>query len=374
MHVLLAPDKFKGSLTSQQVCDAMASSISKHHPSWTIEKAPMADGGEGTGSLLTKLSGGKTVSTKARDPLFREIETSYGLSPDGQTAFIEMASASGLQLLEPHERNPMLTSSIGTGDLIAHALKSGVKLIVIGCGGSATNDGGIGMATALGISFFDSNDEKIFPIGANLSKIVAIYFDQALPEIASTTFVILADVTNPLTGPNGAANVFGPQKGASGSDIVLLDKGLHHFSQILNKYFPSGMADFFGAGAAGGFPVSARAFLKADLKSGIEFIMDFSGLEEKIKRADLIITGEGKFDQQSLKGKVVSGVACLCQKHTKKLWVVCGISEVDDETAKGIGIECVLSISSAALNVEESISQAENLLIRTMESAMKYGI
>ena len=266
----------------------------------------------------------------------------------------------------------MLTSSIGTGDLIAYALKSGVKKIVVGCGGSATSDGGIGMATALGISFLDSDGRKISPIGANLSKIETINFDKALAEIASTTFIILADVTNPLTGPNGAANIFGPQKGASDSDIVLLDEGLNHFSQILNKYSPTGIADFLGAGAAGGFPVSARAFLNADLKSGIEFIMDFSGVEEKIRRADLIITGEGKFDQQSLKGKVVSGMAGLCQKHRKILWVVCGISEVDDETAKGIGIENVLSISSSTSNVEESMKQAEKLLKRKIELAMKF--
>jgi glycerate 2-kinase len=364
MNILIAPDKFKGSLSAIQVCDAVASAIVEKHPAWPIKKFPMADGGEGTCDILTSIAGGKKIAARARDPLFREIETFYGISPDGNTAFIEMASASGLQLLKREERNPMLTSSIGTGDLIMHALRAGVKFIVLGCGGSATNDGGIGMASALGVAFFDSNGTNVKPIGANLSIIKSVSAKNALSEIALCQFLLISDVDNPLHGPQGAAHVFSPQKGATPSDVLALDEGLKNLEEILQVNYGLAATDFAGAGAAGGFPVSARVFLNADMKLGIDFIMEFSGMEEKIKWADLIITGEGKFDRQSLHGKVVSGMARVCLKHNKKLWVICGVSEVPHDLVIEMGIEKVLDIRSITSSEKEAMENAGELIGR----------
>ena len=371
VRFLLASDKFKGSLTAQQVCDSIALTLQEQYPESLIEKFPMADGGEGTCDLLTSISGGSKIVVKARDPLFRSIETFYGLSPDGKTAFIEMASASGLQLLKQDERNPGLTSSVGTGDMIAHALTHGVKSIVLGCGGSGTNDAGIGMATALGFSFFGSDGKILQPIGENLSKIESIHSDEALKEISGCKFLLITDVDNPLFGPQGAAFTFAPQKGASPKDVEKLDQGMKHFAQILERYYHSGIIDFPGAGAGGGLPVSARAFLNAEIKPGIDFIIEFANLEEKIKRADWVITGEGKFDQQSLHGKVVSGMARLCRQYQKKLWVICGVSEVTERQAKQMGIEKVLTISSTVSGKEEAMRNADELLRKEIRKALE---
>ena len=341
MNILIAPDKFKGSLSAQQVCDAVAEGIRSKHASWPIIKSPMADGGEGTVEILTAISRGQMVKCKARDPLFREIESGYGLSADGKTAFIEMAKASGLQLLKESERGPMITSTVGTGDLIAHALMNGVEKIILGCGGSATNDGGIGMASALGIIFLDVDGKELKPTGESLLKIHSILTGNKNPGISKCNFVLLSDVNNPLTGISGAAFVFAKQKGASDKDIFSLDEGLKNFANVLNNL---NFTSFPGAGAAGGFPVSAKAFLNAEIQSGIKFIMGFSKIEEKIRDADLIITGEGKFDQQSLNGKVVTGLSDLCAKHNKPLWIICGINEVAEPDFQKLGIRKVISL------------------------------
>lgn len=301
------------------------------------------------------------VKCKARDPLFREIESGYGLSGDGKTAFIEMAKASGLQLLKEDERNPKLTSTVGTGDLIAQALARGVEKIILGCGGSATNDGGIGMASALGIIFRDINGNELKPTGENLLKIHSIQTESINPQISKCNFILLSDVNNPLTGKNGAAFVFGRQKGASDEDIFILDEGLKNFATVLNN--PT-LTEFPGAGAAGGFPVSAKAFLNAEVRSGIEFIMEFANIETKVETADLVITGEGKFDYQSLQGKVVSGLSTLCRKYKKPLWVICGISKVSDDEAKQLGVEKIMTISSLVKNLDESMNNAAELIRR----------
>lgn len=321
----------------------------------------MADGGEGTCEILTSMSGGKRIKTKTRDPLFREIETWYGLSPDCKTAYIETASASGLQLLKFEERNPRLTSTIGTGDLIAHALQSGVKEIILGCGGSATNDGGIGLVSALGVSFLDSNGHELQPIGENLSRIHSINSSCLMKEIRVCRFTLLSDVDNPLTGPDGAAYTFAKQKGASADDIALLDLGLKHLAEVIESS-GLGSSNFPGAGAAGGLPVSAHIFLNAILKSGVEFIIKQANLDESIKHADLVITGEGKFDQQSLHGKVVSGIAEVCRKHQKTLWIVCGVNELSENQWKQLGIDKVMALASHGSSEKESMKNASQLI------------
>jgi glycerate kinase len=250
--------------------------------------------------------------------------------------------------------------------LIAHALKNGVKSIVLGCGGSATNDAGIGMACALGFSFLDSNGQALKPIGDNLSKIEIINSAEAMTEIAGCRFIVMSDVNNPLYGLNGAAYTYASQKGASPRDIKLLDDGLKHFSKILKKE-QLGTSNFLGAGAAGGFPVSARALLHAEIKSGIDFIIEFAGMAEKVRQADWVITGEGKFDEQSLHGKVISGLARLCLQMNKQLWVVCGVSEVSEKQWRQMGIERVLPISSIAMNMEDAMANADLLIKKELE-------
>jgi glycerate 2-kinase len=367
MNILIAPDKFKGSLTARQVCESVAHAVLEKHPSWTVQQCPMADGGEGTSEILTALSGGKRISAQARDPLFRDMETGYGISPDGTTAFIDTASASGLQLLKPQERNPRLTSTVGTGDLIAHALRSGVKEIIVGCGGSATNDGGIGLANALSVSFLDSDGHELRPIGDSLSRIHSINRDHAMKEIAGCRFILLSDVDNPLTGLDGAAHTFATQKGANPADIEILDRGLEHFARVMEQ-LGLGAANFPGAGAAGGLPVSAHILLNATLKPGAEFIMKQFNLADQIKQADLVITGEGKLDQQSLHGKVVSGIAAVCRTQQKKLWIICGINELPENQWRSLGADKVIALAPSSSSHEESIKQATQLIRQGIRS------
>ena len=359
MKILIAPDKFKGSLSAQQVCDAIAEGIYSKHPNWSITKTPLADGGEGTSEILTSISGGRIIKCKARDPLFREIDSSFGVSADGKTAFIEMAKASGLQLLKESERDPLHTSSIGTGDLINEALNRGVNKIILGCGGSATNDGGIGMVSALGVSFLDLDQQDLKPIGGNLDKITTINSKGIKSTVSGCKFILLSDVNNPLTGPNGAAFVFGKQKGATDEEIILLDKGLRSFASILNN---PDFTEFLGAGAAGGFPVSAKAFLNAEIQSGIQFIMSYSDIESKIKQTDLVITGEGKFDQQSLGGKVIKGLSSICLKYKKPMWVLCGVNEVRDDELRTLGIENVIPLAKDESEKLDAIKNAAQLI------------
>lgn len=369
MNVLIAPDKFKGSLTAQQVCDAVELAFKEVHPTYSITKIPMADGGEGTAEILTSSAKGKVVKVKARDPLFREIESWYGVSSDGKTAFIEMAAASGLQLLKAEERNPRLTSSIGTGDLILNAIEHNVEKIIVGCGGSATNDAGIGMAATLGVSFLDEHENELKPIGENLLKVKSINTKGLVKEIQNCSITFIADVANPLYGESGAAFTFASQKGASKEDVTLLDNGLRNFAEVVERNFPDATT-FAGSGAAGGLPVSANAFLNATHERGIDFIMRWLNIEEKIRHADLVITGEGKFDLQSLNGKVVSGIAEVCKKYQKKLWVICGECEISEPTWEKLGIERVISLSSKILDRNKSISLASGLLHQLMSEVI----
>jgi glycerate kinase len=278
-------------------------------------------GGEGTFTLLTEYSGGKIVTTSVSDPLFRTINAQYGISENGKTAFIEMAQASGLQLLTNEERNPLRTTSFGTGELIVDALARGATTIILGIGGSATNDAGMGAAEALGFQFYDQQKNKLKPVGENLQHIDSIDHSKKHPRCIDVTCIILCDVNNPLHGPDGAAYVFAPQKGASSEAVNILDKGLQNIDAKLHSCL--GMhSDFPGAGAAGGIAVLIRACMTTEIKSGFKFIADFTNLEPHIISADVVITGEGNIDQQTLSGKVVNGVATLAHKHGKPVFAV----------------------------------------------------
>lgn len=351
MHILLAPDKFKGSLTATEVCHAMTEAIQSIIPHAIIESIPMADGGEGTCSLLTQHHKGKLVSVEVHDPLFRKIKSTYGISTDGKTAWIEMAHASGLSLLEEHERNPLNTTSYGTGELILHALHAGAENIVLGIGGSATNDGGMGMAAALGYRFIGANDETLHPIGKNLNQLKSIDDTRVNPRLHDIKFTALVDVQNPLLGITGAATVFAPQKGADEAGVKLLEHGLTQLVSVIQQQYQIDL-NFPGAGAGGGLGGGASFFLHANVLSGITFFMQAVNLEEKIKPCDCIITGEGKMDIQTLSGKVISGIGQLAKRYSKPVFAVVGKNELSADQ------QALLSLKKVASLQQDGISSA----------------
>lgn len=348
MKILLAPDKFRGSLDAPKVCQAMAEGISMVSNDIETVSLPMADGGEGTLDLLLWYSGGQKKTARVCDPLGRNIEAQYGISADGTTAFIEMATASGLSLLKNEERNPLLTSTYGTGQLIRIAIEAGVKRIILGIGGSATTDAGIGMAKALGWQFLDGNENEIEAIGGNLSlikKIIPPCNSSKLPEIQ-----VACDVTNPLYGSNGAAHVYGPQKGADAEAVHILDKGLVDFARI------TGLAEESfsnpGFGAAGGLGFGCVFFLNATLKEGVGLLMDFCDFDKHLAEVDLIITGEGKIDNQTLQGKLIKGITNKARQIS--VAAICGTLDATPQQMQEIGIIYATSI----LNKPQTLADA----------------
>ncbi|HRI79603.1 MAG TPA: glycerate kinase [Cyclobacteriaceae bacterium] len=367
MNIVIAPDKFKGTLSAARVCLAITEALYDIHPDWNIISIPVADGGEGTAELLTAASHGKEIRVTVMDPLFREIQSGYGISEDGKSGFIEMARASGLELLQKNERNPLYTSTFGTGQLILDALQHGVSQVVLGIGGSATNDAGMGMAEALGYSFYDKAGNKLKPIGENLVKLHAIDSTHAHERIADTKFTVLCDVNNPLYGEMGAAHIFGPQKGADAQIIRLLDEGLRRFAEVAQSSLHT-LADFPGAGAAGGTGSGAKVFLKAHISGGFDFISGFTQLREKIAQANLVITGEGKMDSQSLSGKVIGGVARIAAANHKKCMAFTGKSELSPSQIQKIGLHQVVTLVNSETTEQDAMANAFDLLkIRTME-------
>jgi glycerate 2-kinase len=365
MTILIAPDKFKGSLSAHEVCEIVSGELRSNDSFQTIA-IPLADGGEGTCELLTTFSGGIMTRIPVRDPLARTIQSEYGTSSNGRIAFLEMATASGLQLLKKDERNPLFTTTLGTGDLIRHALDRGVDQIIMGVGGSATTDGGMGMAESLGVIFYDRLGNKLTSNGQNLARIHSFDSSGVHPRLAQVNFTIFCDVDNPLHGPNGAAFVFSPQKGADEQMVIELDEGLKHYQKILenstNSVIRRISVDFPGAGAGGGLPASLKAFASIKIRRGMDFIAEFTSLEEKIKSADYVITGEGKVDSQTLSGKVVKGVAELAKKHKKPLIVIAGKNELDPEHLAQLGVTEVITLVSDELGEQEAIQRAAQVL------------
>ncbi|MGE0587936.1 MAG: glycerate kinase [Cyclobacteriaceae bacterium] len=360
MNILIAPDKFKGSLTAKEVCDAISNGLNSKFPQAEIINLPLADGGEGTAEILTFLSKGRIVPVRVNDPLMRAVESWFGISPDGTIAFIEMATASGLQLLAPQERDCTVTTSYGTGELIIHAMEFGAKEIILGIGGSATNDAGVGMARALGIKALDENGNILDGRGRELINISKFDFSGEHPGISETRFTVLTDVSNPLYGQDGAAYVYAGQKGADEDQIKILDDGLRNFSQVAS--LTGFNSDFPGAGAAGGLGAGSRFFLDAQIQNGISFISGFTQLEQKIKDADVVITGEGKVDQQTLSGKVVKGVADLCLSYNKKLIVFAGKSELAIDELSKIGVGQLITLSGGGVPESVAIAEANRIL------------
>lgn len=355
MKILLAPDKFRGSLTAAEVCTAMSEGIRKAVPSAEILVIPMADGGEGTAEILTLNAGGQMYPVLVSDPLGRVIEAKFGLSADGQTAYLEMAAASGLRLLQPHERNPLQTTTFGTGELIQAAINKGAIRIILGIGGSATTDGGIGMAAALGWRFLDATGQNLVANGGTLDQIQKIIPPATFPQIE---IQVACDVTAPLHGLTGAAYMYAPQKGADPEMVAQLDEGLKHLASIVQRDFEVDLANVAGTGAAGGLGFGLLFFLKATLKEGVKIVMEQTRFEEQLQGVDLIFTGEGKMDDQTLQGKLIAGIAQAAQQNGVPVVALCGTLLLSPEEVQRIGLSYATSILNRPMTLNEAIAYA----------------
>jgi len=361
LRILIAPDKFKYTLDAPDVCRAIEEGLLVRFPNARITSIPLADGGEGTADILTHFTHGAEVPLSASDPLNRQVQTHYGISQDGHTAYIETASASGIGLLSEAERSPLMTSSFGTGEIIRHALQQGVKKLVIGVGGTATNDGGIGIATALGYDFYDASGQLLVPCGQNLVKVHSIGTEGVLDELKDVEVTVLCDVQNPLTGPTGAAFTYAVQKGAVDNELEFLDKGLTNLASIIRNDLHIDIEQMKGAGAGGGIAGGLVAFLGGDLKKGIAEVMETAELEQHVIESDVVITGEGKVDQQTLMGKVVAGVATHCRTHAKPLFAVAGTNLLGEATVASLGLESIVALTDV-VPIEKAMKSPYPLL------------
>lgn len=367
MKIVVAPDSFKGSLTAVEVSDAIGQGVREIFPEAEIVKIPMADGGDGTVQCLVNATGGEILREKVTDPLGDEVWASYGTLGDKKTAVIEMAEASGLTLVPENRRNPLITTTYGTGQLIKAGLDRGCRKMIIGIGGSATNDGGAGMVQALGVKLLDKDGEDVGFGGGELKKVFRIdtkYLDNRLSE---TKVLIASDVSNPLCGPKGAARVYGPQKGATLEMIKKLDESLAYFAEIIKRDLNKDIKDIPGAGAAGGLGAGLMAFLDAELRPGIEIIIEIVKLEQAIKNADLVITGEGKIDSQTIYGKAPIGVAKIAKKYNIPVIAVAAIIGDDADIVHKYGINTLIKISEPPMGLAEPKSKKVWLIKRSIK-------
>ncbi|HAQ08412.1 MAG TPA: glycerate kinase [Bacillus bacterium] len=364
MRIVIAPDSFKESLTALEVASAIEKGMQKILPEASFVKIPMADGGEGTVQSLVDATGGKIIPKTVTGPLGEQVEAFFGISGDEKTAVIEMAAASGLHHVPVEQRNPLITTTRGTGELISAALDYGVDHIIIGIGGSATNDGGAGMARALGIKLLDENGLEIGEGGGSLGSISSIDMKHIDQRLSSVKIEVACDVDNPLTGPTGASAIFGPQKGATPEMVKFLDQSLHHFARIISKDLEKDIEHVSGAGAAGGLGGGLLAFLSAELKRGVEIVLDATRLEEQARDADLVITGEGKIDGQTIFGKTPIGVAKTAKKHNVPVIAIAGNVASDSHVVHEYGIDAVFSIVPGIIPLSEAFEKASEYVER----------
>ena len=358
MKILIASDKFKGSMSAQTVCEAIGKGL-ENDSALEMIYYPMADGGDGSLNVLSNHLSFSKNKVLTVDPIGRVITCHYLTYSD--FVFIELASASGLTLLSENEKNPLLTSTIGTGKMIADAISNGYKKIYLLLGGSATNDAGMGIATELGFQFLDKNKNELLPIGKNLVDVKFISYNSIF-DLEKIKFTLLCDVQNPMYGTTGAAFVYAAQKGATNKQISFLDEGLKNFSSVLEKYCGRNISQLAGGGAAGGIGAGLVGLLNAELKRGFESIATLTNLEEQIKNADWVISGEGKLDEQSLEGKVISGIATLCKKHQKPLALFVGKNELTFMQMNELNAKYIFSISDVAENFEDAMFNGEKYL------------
>ncbi len=369
MKIVIAPDSFKGSLTALQVAEAIEVGLHRVFPDAAIEKIPMADGGEGTVQSLVDATGGQILTAQVPDPLGNSINAQYGVLGDGVTAVIEMAAASGLTLVPLDKRDPRVTTTYGTGELIRVALAHGCRKLIIGIGGSATNDGGAGMAQALGARLLTVSGEQIEPGGGSLATLNSIDLSELDPSIAETETVVACDVNNPLTGKQGASHVYGPQKGATPEMIRVLDANLVHFDKIVQRDLSKSVGNVPGAGAAGGLGAGLMAFLDASLKSGIEIVTEATQLSKRFAGADLVITGEGQINFQTVFGKTPVGVAKVAKTHNIPVIAIAGSIADNSDGVYDAGIDAMIDIVPEPMSLENAIENATTLIETAAERA-----
>ncbi|KGQ28087.1 glycerate kinase [Gallibacterium anatis] len=371
MKIVIAPDSFKESLTALQVAQAIEIGFKKIFPDAEYIKVPMADGGEGTVQSLIDAWQGQAMVTEVTAPLGNKVLAEWGLSADRKTAIIEMAAASGLHLVAENERNPLITGSYGTGELIKAALNFGVEKIILGIGGSATNDAGVGMLQALGAAFLDDEGKPLVAGGAALKRLSKIDLSALDPRLATTQIEVACDVDNPLCGERGASAVFGPQKGATAAMIKELDAALSLFSQKVKQQLNKDIANIAGAGAAGGMGAGLQLLPKCRLKSGVDIILEATHLSKVVADADLVITGEGRMDSQTVYGKTPVGVAKTAKRFHKPVIAIVGCLRADYEVVYDAGIDAVFPIIRNLASLSDTLAQGRENLISTAQNVAR---
>lgn len=368
MRILLIPDKFKGSLTARQVASAMEEGIRRVIPRAEIIQVQASDGGDGFLEAVAAQREIREFLVSTSDPLGRPMQAPYGYDPASRTAYIELAAASGMSLLKPGELDPMPTSTYGTGLLLSHACQKNAREIYLGLGGSATNDGGTGMAAAMGYQFMDAKGKIIHPNGGNLTSIQTI-----IPpaEPCNAKFYAVNDVDNPLTGEKGAARVYAPQKGANPQMVEHLELGLEHLDHLVREQLGKDVAAIPGAGAAGGAAYGLKAFLDASFLSGAEFLYEIAAVEEKLKKTDLLITGEGRIDVQTLHGKLIKGLVRLAKREEVPVWAVCGYLEPQGRALLNDGLDRIIEIRDVNQPLSYNMKHAHSLLVKSVAEACR---
>ena len=362
MKIVIAPDSFKDSLSAEKVADAIAAGLADVMPHAQLVKCPMADGGEGTVEAIVAAGNGQLRRNHVQGPLGAPVEAHWGWLPDSHTAIIEMAEASGLQLLKPEQRNACITSTFGTGELIRAALDAGARRVILAIGGSATNDAGAGALQALGLGLFDAQGNSLPRGGLALAHVARIELTGLDPRLAEVRFEIAADVNNPLCGEHGASAIFGPQKGASAEQVRLLDQALGHFADHCANVLPKDVRHEPGSGAAGGLGFAAKAFFGAQFRAGVEVVAELVGLAEAVKGADLVITGEGRFDAQTLRGKTPFGVASIARAEGVPVVVLAGTLGEGYQALYEHGINAAFAIASGPMTLQDACARAAPLL------------
>lgn len=371
MNFLVASDSFKDCLSAREVGECVRRGILTEMPDAEVISIPLADGGEGTAEVLVNATGGVMEEIEVHDPLMRMITARYGILGDGKTAVIEMAEASGLERLKPGERNPWHTTTFGTGELIKQALDRGCRRIIVGLGGSATNDCGIGMASALGVMFNDKFGKGIYPLGGEIGKVVEINMTHADERLKESEIIVACDVDNPLTGPAGASMTYGPQKGADNVMCESLDRNLHHLAELIREQLGQDVEHLPGAGAAGGLGAGLIAFTGAKLSPGFEIVSRETGLENQVTWADYVITGEGRIDAQTQFGKTPMGVAKLALKYKKPVIALAGTLGEGYADLYQCGFSAILSVLDQPMDLKEALERTPVLIERTVRSVIR---
>lgn len=372
MNIIIAPDSFKGSLSSKEAADAMEKGIKRVCKNISTTKIPLADGGEGTVEALVSALEGRMVERVVTGPLGNEVKACFGILKDGKTAVIEMAQASGLPLVPPEQRNPLITTTYGTGELIKKALDEGCKRVLIGIGGSATNDGGAGMAQALGVKLLDDKGKEIGLGGGELIRLSKIDRSGIDKRLKNVSVEVMCDVTNPLIGPTGASYVYGPQKGADANMVRVLEANLTHFARVIKRDLYKDIANIPGAGAAGGLGGGLVAFLNAQLKKGIDIILEVVNFEKHLNYADIVLTGEGQIDKQTLCGKTLYGVCELARKQGVPVIAITGSIEEDGYELFDSGLAGIESIVDRPMTLVEAMERADELIEKAAERVMRF--